>query len=44
MNLDLKYSSGGFFSLTNTEKEFAEKINKWYKISQIDFIQNFLPF
>ncbi len=39
-----RYSSGGFFSLTNTEKEFAEKINKKYEISQIDFIQNFLPF
>ncbi len=39
-----RYSSGGFFSLTNAEKEFAEKINKKYEISQIDFIQDFLPF
>ena len=39
-----RYSSGGFFSLNNTERELAEKINKKYEISQIEFIQNFLPF
>ncbi len=39
-----RYSSGGFFSLTNTEREFAEKIQKTYEISQVDFIQDFLPF
>ena len=39
-----RYSSGGFFSLTNTEREFAEKIQKTYEISQVDFIQDLLPF
>ena len=39
-----RYSTGGYFSLTNTERELAEKINKRYEISQIDFVQNFLPF
>ena len=39
-----RYSSGGFFSLTNTQKELVEKLNRRYEISQIDFIQNFLPF
>jgi len=34
----------GRFSLTQAQKELVEKINKKYKISQIDFIQNFLPF
>jgi len=39
-----RYTTGTYFSLTNVEKEFFEKINKKYEISQIDFIQNFLPF
>ena len=39
-----RYSTGGFFSLTNTQKELVEKLNKKYEISQIDFIQNLLPF
>ena len=39
-----RYSSGGFFSLTNTQKDVVEKLNKKYEISQIDFIQNLLPF
>ena len=39
-----RYSAGGFFSLTNTQKELVEKLNKKYEISQIDFIQNLLPF
>jgi len=39
-----RYSSGGFFSLSNTQKELVEKLNKKYEISQIDFIQNLLPF
>ncbi|MHA2282017.1 MAG: replication factor C large subunit [Promethearchaeota archaeon] len=39
-----RYSSGGFFSLTNTQKELVEKLSKKYEISQIDFIQNLLPF
>ena len=39
-----RYSSGGFFSLTNNQKDVVEKLNKKYEISQIDFIQNLLPF
>ena len=39
-----RYSTGGYFSLTNTEREFAEKVSKTIEISQVDFIQNFLPF
>ena len=39
-----RYTTGTYFSLTNVEKELFEKINKKYEISQIDFIQNFLPF
>jgi len=39
-----RYSSGSYFSLTNVERDFIEKINRKYKISQIDFIQDFLPF
>jgi replication factor C large subunit len=39
-----RYSTGGFFSLTNTQKELVEKLKKNYEISQIDFIQNLLPF
>ncbi|MFX1281053.1 MAG: replication factor C large subunit [Promethearchaeota archaeon] len=39
-----RYPTGSYFSLTSTQKEFVEKINKSYEISQIDFIQNLLPF
>jgi replication factor C large subunit len=39
-----RYTSGTYFSLTNVEKEFVEKIKRRYEISQIDFIQDFLPF
>ncbi|MFX1566769.1 MAG: replication factor C large subunit [Promethearchaeota archaeon] len=39
-----RYTTGTYFSLTNVEMEFFEKITKKYEISQIDFIQNFLPF
>lgn len=39
-----RYTSGTYFSLTNIEKEFVEKIKRKYEISQIDFIQDFLPF
>ncbi|MFX1408807.1 MAG: replication factor C large subunit [Promethearchaeota archaeon] len=39
-----RYISGSYFSLTNTEKEFAEKIQKIYEISPIEFIQELLPF
>jgi replication factor C large subunit len=39
-----RYSTGSYFSVTSTEKELIEKLNKKYEISQIDFIQNLLPF
>jgi replication factor C large subunit len=39
-----RYPTGSYFSLTSTQKDFVEKINKSYEISQIDFIQNLLPF
>ena len=39
-----RYASGSYFSLTSTEKELVEKIRKKCEISQIDFIQNLLPF
>ncbi|MFX1457110.1 MAG: replication factor C large subunit [Promethearchaeota archaeon] len=39
-----RYSTGGYFSLTNTQKDLVEKLNKKYEISSIDFIQNLLPF
>ncbi|MHA2088386.1 MAG: hypothetical protein ACW972_08925, partial [Promethearchaeota archaeon] len=35
---------GGYFSLTNTQKELVEKLNKKYEISPINFVQNLLPF
>lgn len=39
-----RYTSGTYYSLTNVEQEFVEKLKRKYQISQIDFIQNFLPF
>ncbi|MFW9827082.1 MAG: replication factor C large subunit [Candidatus Thorarchaeota archaeon] len=39
-----RYTSGAYFSLTNVENEFFEKLKRRYEISQIDFIQEFLPF
>jgi len=39
-----RYTSGTYFSLTNVEKDFVEKLKRKYEISQIDFIQEFLPF
>jgi replication factor C large subunit len=39
-----RYSSGTYFSLTNAEKIFVDKLIRKYEISQIDFIQDFLPF
>ncbi|MFX1530408.1 MAG: replication factor C large subunit [Promethearchaeota archaeon] len=39
-----RYSTGSYFSVSGTQKELIEKLNKKYKISQIDFIQNLLPF
>jgi len=39
-----RYTSGTYYSLTNVEQEFVEKLKRKYQISQIDFIQDFLPF
>ncbi len=39
-----RYVIGGAFSLTNAERNLIEKINKTYDISQIEAIQDFIPF
>ncbi|MFX0034547.1 MAG: replication factor C large subunit [Candidatus Hermodarchaeota archaeon] len=39
-----RYSSGTYFSLSNNEKEFIGKLKRKFEISQVDFIQEFLPF
>jgi replication factor C large subunit len=39
-----RYTSGTYFSLKNDEKAFVEKLIRKYEISQIDFIQDLLPF
>ncbi len=39
-----RYFSGTYFSLSNTEKEFIGKLKRKFEISQVDFIQDFLPF
>ncbi|MFX1571736.1 MAG: replication factor C large subunit [Promethearchaeota archaeon] len=39
-----RYSTGSYFSLNSTEKEFLEKVRIKYEISPIEFVQNFLPF
>jgi len=39
-----RYTTGSYFSITGTQKELVEKLNKKYEISQIDVIQNLLPF
>ena len=39
-----RYIIGGAFSLTNAEKDLIEKINRTYDISQIEAIQDFIPF
>jgi hypothetical protein len=39
-----RYSTGSSFSLNSSEKELVDKMNKKFEISQIDFIQNLLPF
>ncbi|MFW9773343.1 MAG: replication factor C large subunit [Promethearchaeota archaeon] len=39
-----RYSSSSFFSLSATEKLFTEKVIEKYSISEIEIIQNFLPF
>ncbi|MBY9004382.1 MAG: replication factor C large subunit [Candidatus Lokiarchaeota archaeon] len=39
-----RYRSTGMFSLTANERLVVEKINKKYEISEIEAIQDFLPF
>jgi len=39
-----RYTSSGFFSLSVNEKSIVEKIQKKYKISDIEVIQDFIPF
>ncbi len=39
-----RYRSGTYFSLMSVERDFVDKIKRRYEISQIDFIQDFLPF
>jgi len=39
-----RYSSSAFFSLGATERLFTEKVIEKYSISEIEIIQNFLPF
>jgi replication factor C large subunit len=39
-----RYISGSYFSLSNTEQQLAEKIEKYYEISSIEIVQDLLPF
>jgi len=39
-----RYTSSGVFSLSANEKSIVEKIQKKYKISDIEVIQDFIPF
>ncbi len=39
-----RYTSSGFFSLSTNEKSIVEKIQKKYKISDIEIVQDFIPF
>ncbi|MBY8989291.1 MAG: replication factor C large subunit [Candidatus Lokiarchaeota archaeon] len=39
-----RYTTGSYFSLNSTQKDFVEKLQKKYEISQVDFIRNLLPF
>ena len=39
-----RFTSTGFFSLTVAERSFIEKIQEKYDISEIEIIQNLLPF
>jgi hypothetical protein len=39
-----RYTSSGFFSLTANEKSIVEKIQKKYNISDIEIVQDFIPF
>lgn len=39
-----RFTSTGFFSLTVAERSFVEKVKEKYDISEIEIIQNLLPF
>jgi len=39
-----RYTSSGFFSLSANEKSIVEKIQKKYKVSDIEAVQDFIPF
>ncbi|MFX0075906.1 MAG: replication factor C large subunit [Candidatus Hermodarchaeota archaeon] len=39
-----RYTSSGFFSLSSKEKSIVEKIQKKYKVSDIEAVQDFIPF
>jgi len=39
-----RYTSSGFFSLSTNEKSIVEKIQKKYKVSDIEVVQDFIPF
>ena len=39
-----RYSTTGYFSLNTSELSLAEKIKERYDISEVEIIQNFLPF
>ncbi len=39
-----RFTSTGFFSLSVVERSFVEKVKEKYDISEVEIIQNFLPF
>jgi hypothetical protein len=39
-----RFTSTGFFSLSATERLVVEKIQKKYKVSDIEAVQDFIPF
>jgi replication factor C large subunit len=39
-----RFTSTGFFSLSVAERSFVEKVKERYDISEVEIIQNFLPF
>ncbi|TFG01045.1 MAG: replication factor C large subunit [Promethearchaeota archaeon] len=39
-----RYVSGGYFSLSNTERSLIEKIKDKYELSESEVMQDFLPF
>ncbi|MBY9009351.1 MAG: hypothetical protein KGD74_05740, partial [Candidatus Lokiarchaeota archaeon] len=39
-----RFTSTGFFSLSTNERSLVEKIQKKYKVSDIEVVQDFIPF